>query len=123
MTTKQLKTINTINSYFARKQGEASAEELINFMFPDLRICGYIRKYFNVTNVTERPIYFFTAGELCQFFNERLGVEVSPNKIGRILTAEGVEAVAKSIGGQYKRGYYVDPLNNVDLIQLTNIKK
>tara|TARA_R110000796_G_scaffold74629_1_gene167793 strand:- start:2279 stop:2647 length:369 start_codon:yes stop_codon:yes gene_type:complete len=122
MTKKELITVEIIKDFFARKQRDEEGIELINIMFPEAFLTGYVRYNFDVTH-GELKKYFFTAGELAQFLSIRLGVEVSSNKIGRVLTACGYEARGRTIGSRVKRGYFMKPLNNIDLIDLTNIKK
>jgi hypothetical protein len=122
MTKKEHITVGIIKAFFTRKQREEEGKELINIMYPEAFLTGYIKDNFSVTQREEKK-YFFTAGELAQFLSIRLGVEVSSNKTGRVLTACGYDASGRTMGSRVKRGYFLKPLNNIDLVTLINIRK
>lgn len=111
-----------IRLFFRVNDMEAMGEELLTDIFPSLNIKTFISRNFKVDK-GENINHFTTAGELAEFLGDRLGGRPSSNRVGRILTVLGYEAQAKTIKNRVKRGYYIIPKSNIDLIHLSKIRK
>lgn len=112
--------IDRINIFY--KENPKEAQALTAFLFPNQSVTNYIRENFKPYKGKSKKV-FFTAGELSSFFFKKMGVIISANSIGRLLTALGYKAKVRSLGGRVRRGYEIDPKSNVDAVILLNISK
>jgi hypothetical protein len=117
-----VETIEAIRDFFLGTELENMGEKLINKVFPDTSIQLYLEKNF-LRYEGKSKSYFFTSGDLSEFFLKRKGVQISANNLGRLLTALGHVAKARSVGGRVRRAYSIEPKNNIDLIMLKKIAK